>query len=741
VGTLTSGSIDGTNGFNIEETPIGKYLPSTGNFTTLNAQTATFDNLTVNNSLDLGGTGTISGLATPLNNNDAVSKSYMENSILTNSESRSSCFVATTADLGGVYDSNYMTNDDYGVLIIDGVEVQIGHRVLVKNQTIKSQNGIFVVTYPGTNSNGENSGTAWSMERAPDANWSDKISAGMHVFIEQGEVNKGKLFVFIQETEPTVPFVLDEHEITFVDYGESVSGDNYTPGDGINVSGSTISVAGTQDRISVTSAGVDIASNYSGQSSISTVGSLTSGAIVSGFSGIDSVPIGNGGPSTGAFTSLQAESLVVTQSEIIAQQGLSANMNKITNVALPTTGTDVATKNYVDDTILAAVPVGTDFKNSCFAATTTELDAVYSDGTLTSNGLVRFSVDGSIVSVGKRVLVKDQSIASQNGIYVIVDTGAYPTPTGTDGEMVGGASWILHRATDADSSSDVSPGMCAFVETGEQNKGKLFVFIPTSPINAFALDDHDITFVDYSEYISGTVYTAGDGINVSGSTISVVGTQNRIVVSASGVDIDGSYSGQSSITTVGTLTSGAISGLSGIDATPIGDTTPSTGRFTNISATSDIDTTGNIVAQNIYSNGEVNASGNLVVDGYANLNGTTRLSSFVFDPLVISTDGVIVTEFSKSFITCAPPASTTINIIIENVPSDGGILWLMNKSTATGARFVIDFGVNMIASPQNDSVNWFRYAVLGPAMSTQVMYNGSKWIFMNSGIMLENTVP
>jgi hypothetical protein len=54
--------------------------------------------------------------------------------------------------------------------------------------------------------------------------------------------------------------------------------------------------------------------------------------------------------------------------------------------------------------------------------------------------------------------------------------------------------------------------------------------------------------------------TAGDGLSQSGSTLSVLGTSDRIAVSAAGVDIASSYLGQASISTLGTVTSGTWQG-------------------------------------------------------------------------------------------------------------------------------------------------------------------------------------
>ena len=81
---------------------------------------------------------------------------------------------------------------------------------------------------------------------------------------------------------------------------------------------------------------------------------------------------------------------------------VSLNSQKITSLATPTASTDAATKGYVDST-----SQGLDVKDSVKVATTANITL---SGTQT--------IDGVAVSADERVLVKDQSTASQNGLYL-----------------------------------------------------------------------------------------------------------------------------------------------------------------------------------------------------------------------------------------------------------------------------------------------------------------------------------
>ena len=85
---------------------------------------------------------------------------------------------------------------------------------------------------------------------------------------------------------------------------------------------------------------------------------------------------------------------------------VDVNNSRISNVTDPTQAQDAATKAYVD-----AVKQSLDIKDSVRVATTTDI-------TIASDLNVGDSIDGVTLADGDRVLVKNQSTASQNGIYI-----------------------------------------------------------------------------------------------------------------------------------------------------------------------------------------------------------------------------------------------------------------------------------------------------------------------------------
>tara|TARA_R100000329_G_scaffold5458_4_gene7096 strand:+ start:4981 stop:6165 length:1185 start_codon:yes stop_codon:yes gene_type:complete len=162
---------------------------------------------------------------------------------------------------------------------------------------------------------------------------------------------------------------------------------------------------------------------------------------------------------------------------------VSLNSQTITNLADPVNTQDAATKGFVE-----ATAQGLDVKDSCVAATTGNITI----STALNNG---DTIDGVTLSTNDRVLVKDQSTASQNGIYIV---GSSPA-----------------RADDLAAGSDAA-GMFTFIEQGTVNADNGFVC--TSNKGSAVTGTNNLTFAQFSG--AGQITTA-DGLQKSGNTISV----------------------------------------------------------------------------------------------------------------------------------------------------------------------------------------------------------------------------
>jgi len=197
--------------------------------------------------------------------------------------------------------------------------------------------------------------------------------------------------------------------------------------------------------------------------------------------------------------------------------------NSSTGVFTANTST-LALKSYVDEQVSASAQ-GLDVKGSVRAATT---------GNITLSGTQ--TIDGVSLSAGDRVLVKDQTDGTENGLYVVVDGGAWT------------------RTTDADSDSEVTAGLFTFVTEGTSYADTGWVVSTNDDITV------GTTAITFTQFSGAGQYSAGDGLTLSGTTFAVGGTTDRITVSADAVDIASTYEGQSSIVTVGTITTGTWNG-------------------------------------------------------------------------------------------------------------------------------------------------------------------------------------
>lgn len=134
---------------------------------------------------------------------------------------------------------------------------------------------------------------------------------------------------------------------------------------------------------------------------------------------------------------------------------------RIVNLATPSGGTDGANKNYVDNALASAIAPFTP-KGSVRVATTANITL---SGTQT--------IDGVSVAIGERVLVKNQSTSSQNGVY-----------------LVASGSWT--RATDFDTWAEI-PGSWITVQEGSTNADTVWL---SSANQGGTLDTTSITFIN-----------------------------------------------------------------------------------------------------------------------------------------------------------------------------------------------------------------------------------------------------
>lgn len=162
----------------------------------------------------------------------------------------------------------------------------------------------------------------------------------------------------------------------------------------------------------------------------------------------------------------------------------------------PVNSTDVVTKSYAD-----AAATSLTWKDAAFLATTTNISLAGEQ-----------TIDG-VTTSSSRVLVKNQTTTTQNGLYT-TSTGAWT------------------RTSDNNTGAEIL-GMAVYIETGTINAGTAWTNTNSSAITI------GTTAITFAQFGGGHTYTAGGGLSLTGNTfantgvLSLAGTGSQINVSAS----------------------------------------------------------------------------------------------------------------------------------------------------------------------------------------------------------------
>jgi len=245
--------------------------------------------------------------------------------------------------------------------------------------------------------------------------------------------------------------------------------------------GTGITVTNASGAITIAATGAGTVTSVTASSPLASSGGATPNISLTG-----TVAVANGGTGTatgsitgtGALTFTAGGSNTSVNLVPLGTGSVDVASKKVTNLSDPTVATDAATKSYVD-----SVAQGLDIKASVKVATTANITL---SGTQT--------IDGIVLVASDRVLVKDQTTGTQNGIYVVA-----------------AGAWT--RATDMAAGSDAS-GAFTFVQYG------------TSLADTGWVQTADPAVVGtdalvWTQFSGAGTYSAGNGLSLTGSTFAI----------------------------------------------------------------------------------------------------------------------------------------------------------------------------------------------------------------------------
>lgn len=180
--------------------------------------------------------------------------------------------------------------------------------------------------------------------------------------------------------------------------------------------------------------------------------------------------------------------------------GVDLASQRITSLGSPSASTDGVNKSYVDNLI-----AGLQWKSSVRAATTTNgtLASAYANGTV---------IDGVTLVTGDRILLKNQTTGTENGLYTVNASGA---PT---------------RATDADGAGELVPNATVLVNEGSTLADTAWTCTTNGAITIGS------TSTAWAQFGGGATYTAGNGLSLSTGQFSVAAGTGISVGASVGID-------------------------------------------------------------------------------------------------------------------------------------------------------------------------------------------------------------
>jgi len=702
-------------------------ITTAGNINTANIYGATGVTIATggNNNINLypGGTGNIvlpSGNATYINNlpltpvqdNDAASKYYVDILASSGLAYHTPVYVATTTTLatttGGTitYAQPNGAGNGIGATItttgsfnlIDTGNVQtVGTRILVKDEANAVLNGI----YTWSNATAIVRSTD-ADEYGPDS--ANALSLNDYFFTTNGNVNIGTAFIV---NAPPGVITFGTSNITFATFSTSQT---YTSGNGISIAGTVINA-----RVDNVTTAFDLGGNIS----------VKAGA---------NLTTPNIGAATG--TSLSATGALQAGTTISAAGNVTGG-NILTGGLVSATGN--VTGNYIlgNGALLTGVTTSSNTifnANSNVAIATANANVTVSVSTvgnvvvITPTGL---SVTGTITSTGNatagNILTAGLMSSTGNAIHGNILTAGLITATGniTGGNIL--TTGLMSSTGNAIHGNILTAGLVS--ATGNATAGNI---LTTGLISATS------TIISAANISGGNISTAGlitaTG-NVTGGNILTAG-----LISATGNATSGNISTAGLITATGNVTGGNL--LTGGNITATGNVTAL--GFVSTGGTGVISGTGNVIAGNILTGGVVSATGN-VTGNYFIGNGS-QLTGVAASS--VNANALVGTTLSSNVLISSLTAVGTLSILSVAGNTTSGNLLTPGLLSATGnltGNYILGNGAFLtgVSTSYNTIYNGNSNVTIDSAnanITLAVSTVGNVAVFTTTGLSVTGTV-
>ena len=663
--------------------------------------------------------GTMTGYLTlngdPVNNLHAATKQYVDN-IATGIKPKGSVSAATTGTLPSYTGATQtLTGTSNGALAAqDGVTLVLGDYLLVKNEAGANEkyNGIYEVTQVGDGSN------PYELTRISTANtWAEIVNAT--IYVAGGSTLQGYTYY---QTSPSGG-TLGTTAIIFVVFSISTV---YLEGSGIDITGNTISIAtgGIVDSMISASASITLSklasvtankvliSDGSGYVSASTVTNTEIG-YVSGVTSAIQTQINAKQPLDATLTALAAFNsngiMVQTAADTFTSRTITGTSNRLD----VTNGSGVGGDPTLD---ISASYVG--------QASITTLGTIATgtwQGTAVADGYI---ASASNWNAAYNNMVVSAAFNTSDGVLTLTQQDAGTVTVDLDGR------YLLGNETITLSGQATGSGTTAITVTLDNAAviGKVLTGYVSGAGTVASTD----TILQAIQKLNGNI-----GAIVSGVS-SVSGTTDRIAVSPTSgavvVDIASTYAGQSTITTLGTITTGVWNGTAiansyigtGIDATKIADGSVTNAEFQYInSLTSNAQT--QIDAKQAGSTNLTSLSGlTYASTSFVKMtaSGTFALdtNTYVNTSSISGTSGTVALFGASNSL-----GNSKISQVSNDVIVDGGLFinipYFLGRDGIGNNRFVLGFDSGISGGSTTD-INMYTYGNNNYFIST----NGSKRI-------------